>query len=64
MVKDKMVRPMTQPPEVIEVSADADSVKCNGGNGALGHPVVWYSFDGKSQVECAYCDRLFLKKSA
>jgi uncharacterized Zn-finger protein len=64
MVKDMNTPFITQAPEVIEVSADADSVKCNGGNGALGHPVVWYSFDGKSQVECGYCDRLFLKKSA
>ncbi len=55
---------ITHAPEIIEVSADADSVKCNGGNGALGHPVVWYSFDGRTQVECMYCDRLFLKKSS
>ncbi len=53
-----------QAPEIIEVPADADQVKCDGGNGALGHPVVWYTFDGQNQVECGYCDRLFLKKSA
>lgn len=55
---------MEQAPEVIEVSADADEVSCDGGGGALGHPKVWYTFDGRDRVECAYCDRLFLKKSA
>lgn len=54
---------VTHAPEIIEVPANADAVKCNGGNGVLGHPVVWYSFEGRTRVECAYCDRLFLKKS-
>ena len=54
----------TQAPEIIEVPAHADEVKCDGGGGALGHPVVWYSFDGTDRVECGYCDRLFLKKPA
>jgi uncharacterized Zn-finger protein len=52
-----------QAPEIIEVAQDADQVCCDGGGGALGHPRVWYSFDGKDRVECGYCDRLFLKKS-
>lgn len=56
--------PMEEAPEVIEVSADADEVSCDGGGGALGHPKVWYTFDGRDRVECGYCDRLFLKKSA
>jgi uncharacterized Zn-finger protein len=51
-----------KPPEVITVENDADEVVCDGGNGALGHPVVWYSFDGQDMVECKYCDRRFVKK--
>lgn len=50
-------------PEVIEVKKDADQVACDGGNGALGHPLVYYSFDGKDRVRCGYCDRVFIKKS-
>ena len=53
---------ISQAPEVIQIPADADQVSCDGGNGALGHPRVWYTFDGADRVECAYCDRLFLKK--
>jgi len=51
-----------KPPETIIVENDADQVCCDGGNGALGHPMVWYSFDGKKLVECGYCDRAFVKE--
>ena len=49
-------------PETIVVENDVDEVKCDGGGGALGHPVVWYSFDGGDSVECGYCGRVFVKK--
>lgn len=51
-------------PEIIIVDDSADEVCCDGGGGALGHPVVWYSFAAADRVECMYCDRLFIKKSA
>lgn len=51
-----------KPPETITVDKDADEVCCDGGSGALGHPVVWYSFDGADMVECGYCDRAFVRK--
>ncbi|MCB9987947.1 MAG: zinc-finger domain-containing protein [Rhodospirillales bacterium] len=53
-----------QTPEMIVVADDVSDVKCDGGGGALGHPVVWYTFDGKDVVECLYCDRAFVKKRA
>lgn len=49
-------------PEIIRVPGDADSVSCDGGGGALGHPVVWYSFDSRTFADCHYCDRRFLKE--
>lgn len=61
---------MTQPgqctspkttPEIIMIDDNADGVSCDGGGGALGHPKVWYTFDGQDCVECGYCDRLFMK---
>ena len=51
-----------QTPEVIVVENDVDEVSCDGGGGALGHPKVWYSFDGADLAECKYCDRVFVKK--
>lgn len=53
----------TKPPEIILVDDDADEASCDGG-GALGHPVVWYSFDKSDIAECGYCDRAFVKKRA
>lgn len=50
-------------PEIIQVDPHADGVACDGGNSALGHPKVWYSFDGQKSVECGYCDRQFTKSA-
>lgn len=50
-------------PEIITVDTHATGVKCDGGNPALGHPAVYYSFDGKSSVRCLYCDRVFVKNT-
>lgn len=50
-------------PEIIKVENDVDQVCCDGGNDTLGHPVVWYSFDGRDAVECSYCDRRFVKQN-
>lgn len=34
-------------------------IACNGGNGALGHPMVYYSLDDGEAI-CGYCDRKFV----
>ena len=52
------------PSKIVVIDNDTNEVKCDGGGGALGHPLVWYSFDGKDVVECLYCDRTFVKKRA
>jgi len=49
-------------PEIIQVPPHADEVVCDGGNGALGHPQVYYTFDGQPEVSCGYCGRIFSKK--
>jgi uncharacterized Zn-finger protein len=55
---------MTEPastspaPEIITVTSRR--VKCDGGGGALGHPVVYYDIGEKDYVECGYCDRRFV----
>ena len=45
------------PPEIIKVSVE--TISCDGG-GALGHPRVFLHMDDNGQVECPYCDRLFV----
>lgn len=49
-------------PETIEVCyVDGDSVACDGGCGALGHPKVYMAIDRTGRVTCAYCGRLFVR---
>ena len=56
-----LVKPITAPPEVIRVAGDIDEVVCDGGLDSLGHPQVWYSFDGQPEVCCFYCGRRFIQ---
>ena len=40
-------------------------VACNGGGGALGHPLVYLNLETNGAIDCPYCDRRFvLKKRA
>ena len=50
--------------EIINVDRDTDEVVCDGGGGPLGHPQVWYSFDGRDLAACHYCGRKFVKAEA
>ena len=52
--------PSFETPEVILV--ESRKVSCNGGGGALGHPIVWYEMGADDMVECKYCDRRFILK--
>ncbi len=42
------------------ISASSRKVKCDGGGGVLGHPVVYYEMGEEDFVECLYCDRRFV----
>ncbi len=53
-----------KPAEIIQIAADVDEVVCDGGGGPLGHPQVWYSFDGRAEAACHYCGRKFIKTPA
>ncbi len=44
-------------PETIEVTTT--DVSCDGGGGALGHPLVYLKIGPQGWVECPYCDRRF-----
>lgn len=48
------------PPEILIV--DTRKVSCDGGGGALGHPMVWYEMGDEDFIECKYCDRRFVLK--
>jgi uncharacterized Zn-finger protein len=46
--------------DIAPVWVDTHSVACDGGGGALGHPLVYLAIDKTGQVECPYCSRLFV----
>ncbi len=48
------------PPETIEV--EQETVACDGGGGALGHPRVYLTLDGDGKIDCPYCGRRFTLK--
>lgn len=41
------------------VMVSSPYVKCDGGGGALGHPVTWLDMGDAGFVICKYCDRVF-----
>ena len=51
---------LADPPEV--VFAESTRVACDGGGGALGHPLVYMEMGDSDFVECGYCDRRFVLK--
>lgn len=58
-----MTMTTSEPPETIET--DDASVGCDGGGGALGHPLVYLNLGANGRVDCPYCGRRFvLKKGA
>jgi len=50
--------PSFEQPETLFV--ESRKVSCDGGGGALGHPIVWYEMGDQDMVECKYCDRRFI----
>lgn len=60
------MKPATSPipAEMIEIDDDTETVGCDGGGGALGHPMVYYNFGTLTQLDCGYCGRRFVKRGA
>lgn len=50
----------TPAPEIFEIDRHITRVSCDGGGGALGHPIVWYTLGNDGRAECKYCDRVFV----
>jgi uncharacterized Zn-finger protein len=48
-------------PEIIEV--ETRTVGCDGGGGALGHPLVYLNLGPEGKVDCPYCDRQYVLKA-
>lgn len=47
-------------PPAEEIVVTEKRVACDGGGGALGHPLVYMDMGEDDFVECGYCDRKFV----
>ena len=47
-----------EPAEILET--DRASVRCDGGDGALGHPAVYLNMGEKGAIDCPYCGWRFV----
>lgn len=45
------------------VLVDKESVSCDGGKGALGHPTVYLDLHKSGEVTCPYCSRHYVLRS-
>ncbi len=61
MVTQPATASVPPPAEVIEV--ETTKVACDGGGGALGHPMIYIPLGADGTGECGYCDRKFVLKA-
>ena len=47
--------------EIIEV--ETEIVGCDGGDDALGHPLVYLKMEQQGEVDCPYCGRKYALKA-
>ena len=51
-----------QETEIVMVDLETETICCDGGQDELGHPAVYYTFNGGSKIICSYCSKTFVKK--
>lgn len=51
---------MREPVEIIEI--DTVRIGCDGGDGPLGHPMVYLTVERDGRIDCPYCGRRFVLK--
>jgi uncharacterized Zn-finger protein len=56
--EDSMSIPVKPPVSEI-LTVETPTVACDGGGGALGHPMVYLPFRDSREIVCPYCSRTF-----
>ena len=41
------------------IDVEATEIRCDGGGGALGHPLVYLNLGDEGEIDCPYCGRHF-----
>ncbi len=47
--------------DIEKVSANIETIYCDGGQDGLGHPAVYYSFDENNKIVCSYCGKTYIR---
>ena len=47
--------------EIIKVEPNIETISCDGGQDSLGHPTVYYTFNGQDKIVCGYCGKIYIK---
>ena len=55
---------LTPQPEKNTFYTQTHQVSCDGGDGALGHPLVFLELEDNGQIICPYCSRKFIFQEA
>ena len=42
------------------IMTNTPKVRCSGGKGSLGHPLVCLNMGSNNQITCPYCSRVFV----
>ena len=50
-----------QESEIVIVDPESETIYCDGGQDGLGHPTVYYTFNGENKIICSYCSKTFIK---
>ncbi len=48
--------------EVVKIDPHTETICCDGGQDGLGHPAVYYTFNGEDKIICSYCSKTFIKE--
>tara|TARA_B100001123_G_C14573957_1_gene735412 strand:+ start:52 stop:213 length:162 start_codon:yes stop_codon:yes gene_type:complete len=49
--------------DIIKVEPNIETISCDGGEDSLGHPTVYYTFDGQNIIVCNYCGKTYIKSN-
>ena len=48
--------------DIEKVSANVETICCDGGQDGLGHPAVYYNFNELDEVVCSYCNKIYIRE--
>ena len=46
--------------ETIKVEPNVETICCDGDQDSLGHPAVYYSFDGNNKIVCSIISQVYI----